>query len=114
MKSILISLRLLASFSWNPPLESTAAKLVQWLSPSFPKLAKKQASKTIHVIVVRCDNQSQGIVPMPAQIFALCFFFHPRIVRAVVRPQQFDSALVDTPPLIDLVRLTSNKLFFQT
>jgi hypothetical protein len=68
MKPILFCLLFLTSLSCNPPPEIATAKPVQLPSPTPPKPAKNPAIKTIHVVVALCDNQSQGIVPVPARI----------------------------------------------
>jgi hypothetical protein len=68
MKILLCSLFLLLLFNCNPPPEIATAKPLQSSSPTPTKPAKNKASKTIHVVVALCDNQFQGIVPVPAKI----------------------------------------------
>lgn len=68
MKLISLTLFFLTFFSCNPPPEIATAKPVQAPSPAPSKPAKNKASKTIHVVVALCDNQFQGIVPVPARI----------------------------------------------
>ena len=68
MRVIWLSLFLLAFLGCNPPPEIATAKPVSTPSPAPTKPAKNLASKTIHVVVALCDNQFQGIVPVPAKI----------------------------------------------
>lgn len=68
MKAVFCLLLFLAFLGCNPPPEVATAKPVLSPSPASAKPAKNPTSKTIHVVVALCDNQFQGIVPVPARI----------------------------------------------
>lgn len=68
MKTTVLFLCFCTFLGCNSSPEIASAKPAQASSPVSTKQPKKTASQTIHVVVALCDNQSQGIVPVPARI----------------------------------------------